>query len=131
MNKVCLVGRLTRDPEIRYTSESQTAVTRFTVAVNRPFRRDGQQEADFLPVVVFGKPAEVVHKYITKGRLVSVSGRLQSRTWDDQEGQRHYTYEVVADEVGFLDRANGGSASNRDDNDPDFIPVDEEDDLPF
>lgn len=130
MNKVCLVGRLTRDPEMRYTAESQTAVTRFTVAVNRPYRKEGQQEADFLPVVVFGKAAENVHKYMTKGRLVSVSGRLQSRTWDDQEGKRHYTYEVVADEVGFLDKANGGSASNGT-NDSDFIPVDEEDDLPF
>lgn len=135
MNKVALVGRLTRDPEIRYTPDNQMAITRFTIAVDRAFKRDGQQTADFLPIVVFGKIAENVHKYIGKGRLVSVSGRLQSRTWDDQEGKRHYSYEVVADEVGFLDRASD-SRSQAGQNSfgaetEDFHPVDEEDDLPF
>lgn len=135
MNKVALVGRLTRDPEIRYASDNQMAITRFTIAVDRAFKRDGQQTADFLPIVVFGKVAENVHKYIGKGRLVSVSGRLQSRTWDDQEGKRHYSYEVIADEVGFLDRASDskgqagqtGFGPGADD----FQPIEEEDDLPF
>lgn len=135
MNKVALVGRLTRDPEIRYASDNQMAITRFTIAVDRTFKKEGQQTADFLPIVVFGKAAENVHKYIGKGRLVSVSGRLQSRTWDDQEGKRHYSYEVIADEVGFLDRASDsraqagqmGFGAETDD----FHPVDEEDDLPF
>ena len=135
MNKVALVGRLTRDPEIRYTPDSQLAITRFTLAVDRVYKREGQQTADFLPIVVFGKVAENVHKYVGKGRLVSVSGRLQSRTWDDQEGKRHYSYEVVADEVGFLDRA----PDSRSQADPrgigveteDFYPIEEEDDFPF
>jgi len=135
MNRVALVGRLTRDPEIRYTPDSQLAITRFTIAVDRVYKKDGQQTADFLPIVVFGKVAENVHKYMRKGRLVSVSGRLQSRTWDDQEGRRHYTYEVVADEIGFLDRA----PDSRGQAEPagfgidveDFHPIEEEDDLPF
>ncbi len=133
MNKVNLIGRLTRDPEIRYTSDQQMAIVRFTLAVNRVFKREGQPDADFLPVVVFGKIAENVHRYVGKGRLVSVSGRLQSRTWDDQDGQRHYVYEVVADEVGFLDRAkdSNSSAGSTSTMDSDFTPVDEEDDLPF
>ncbi|MCQ1531655.1 single-stranded DNA-binding protein [Lutispora saccharofermentans] len=135
MNKVALVGRLTRDPEIRYTPDNQMAITRFTVAVDRAFKRDGQQAADFLPIVVFGKIAENVHKYMGKGRLVSVSGRLQSRTWDDQEGKRHYSYEVVADEVGFLDRASDSRSQAGQSGfgleTEDFHPVDEEDDLPF
>ena len=130
MNKVALVGRLTRDPEIRYTPDNQMAITRFTVAVDRAFKRDGQQAADFLPIVVFGKIAENVHKYMGKGRLVSVSGRLQSRTWDDQEGKRHYSYEVVADEVGFLDRAKD-SKQESEYLPAGFTPVDDEDDLPF
>mgnify|MGYP000918284143 CR=1 FL=1 len=73
MNRVALVGRLTRDPEIRYTPDSQLAITRFTIAVDRVYKKDGQQTADFLPIVVFGKVAENVHKYMRKGRLVSVS----------------------------------------------------------
>lgn len=135
MNKVALVGRLTRDPEIRYASDNQLAVTRFTIAVNRTFKREGQQTADFLPIIVFGKSAENCHKYLGKGRLVSVAGRLQSRTWDDQEGKRHYSYDVIADEVNFLDR--GGDSkpqvteSGLGEEPEDFHPVDEEDDLPF
>ena len=135
MNKVALVGRLTRDPEIRYTSDNQMAITRFTIAVDRAFKKDGQQTADFLPIVVFGKIAENVHKYMGKGRLVAVSGRLQSRTWDDQEGKRRYSYEVIADEVGFLDRASDSKGqagqSGFGTETEDFHPVDEEDDLPF
>lgn len=135
MNKVALVGRLTRDPEIRYTSDNQMAITRFTIAVDRTFKKDGQQTADFLPIVVFGKIAENVHKYMGKGRLVAVSGRLQSRTWDDQEGKRRYSYEVIADEVGFLDRASDSKSqagqSGFGAETEDFHPVDEEDDLPF
>lgn len=135
MNKVALVGRLTRDPEIRYASDNQLAVTRFTIAVNRTFKREGQQTADFLPVVVFGKSAENCHKYLGKGRLVSVAGRLQSRTWDDQEGKRHYSYDVIADEVNFLDRGGDSRPQSTEgsfgEEPEDFHPVDEEDDLPF
>ncbi len=135
MNKVALVGRLTRDPEIRYASDNQLAITRFSVAVDRSFKRDGQPTADFIPVVTFGKLAEICHKYIGKGRLVAVSGRLQTRSWDDQEGKRHFAMEVIADEVTFLDRGGDSKTqpaeTNLGDELGDFHPVDEEDDLPF
>ncbi|NLN48060.1 MAG: single-stranded DNA-binding protein [Clostridiales bacterium] len=133
MNKVAIVGRLTRDPEIRYASDNQLAITRFTVAVDRIFKKEGQPTADFLPVVVFGKNAENCHKYLGKGRLVSVAGRLQSRTWDDQDGKRRYSYDIIADEVNFLDRGGDPRPQPTMENtgDDDFHPVEEEDDLPF
>ncbi len=133
MNRVSIVGRLTRDPEIRYASDNQLAITRFTVAVDRAFKKEGQATADFLPVVVFGKSAENCHKYLGKGRLVAVSGRLQSRTWDDQEGKRRYSYDIIADEVNFLDRGDSKPQASMDSNDDvGFHPTDEDDDdLPF
>lgn len=136
LNKVALVGRLTKDPEVRYTADSQTPVAKFSIAVGRVFRKDGQPEADFLPIVVFGKPAENCGKYMKKGRLVAVSGKLQTRSWDDQEGKRHYMTEVIADEVDFLDKApvnmSGGTAADGGDDDfGGFQPAGEEQDLPF
>lgn len=134
MNKVALVGRLTKDPEVRYTANNQTAVAKFTIAVNRMFKQEGQPDADFIPIVVFGKPAENCGKYIGKGRLVAVSGRIQTRSWDDQEGKRHFTTEVIADEVHFLDKGNDvnkGSGSGATKESGDFYPAEEEDDLPF
>lgn len=132
MNRVAIVGRLTRDPEIRYASDNQLAITRFTVAVDRAFKKEGQATADFLPVVVFGKSAENCHKYLGKGRLVAVAGRLQSRTWDDQEGKRRYSYDIIADEVNFLDRGDQRPQPSIDGaGDDDFHPVEEDDDLPF
>ncbi len=132
MNRVAIVGRLTRDPEIRYASDNQLAITRFTVAVDRTFKKEGQATADFLPVVVFGKSAENCHKYLGKGRLVAVAGRLQSRTWDDQEGKRRYSYDIIADEVNFLDRGDQRPQPSADGaGDDDFHPVEEDDDLPF
>lgn len=132
LNKVALVGRLTRDPEVRYTANNQTPVAKFTLAVSRTFKREGQPEADFLPIVVWGKQAENCGKYISKGRLVAVSGRIETRSWDDQDGKRHYATEVIADGVDFLDKSSdvrqGGS---NDSFNNDFHPVDGEDDLPF
>ncbi|HOR86305.1 MAG TPA: single-stranded DNA-binding protein [Bacillota bacterium] len=135
MNRVALVGRLTRDPEIRYTADNQTPIAKFSIAVDRIYKRDGQPTADFIPIVVFGKSADNCGKYLGKGRLVAVSGRLQTRSWDDQDGKRHYATEVIADEVDFLDRGSdtkgqgseGASGSDVDD----FRPMEEEDDLPF
>lgn len=134
MNKVALVGRLTKDPEIRYTANNQTAVAKFTIAVNRRFKQEGQPDADFIQIIVFGKAAENCGKYIGKGRLVSVAGRIQTGSWDDQEGKRHYTTDVIADEVNFLDKgndANKGSGNNGSKESGDFYPADGEDDLPF
>lgn len=107
LNRVILIGRLTQDPELRYT-QNGTAVASFTVAVNRKFKRD---EADFVPVVVWNKAAENCANYLGKGRLVAVEGRLQIRSYEAQDGQRRRVTEVVADEVKFLDRA-GTSSSN-------------------
>ena len=108
LNRVILIGRLTQDPELRYT-QNGTAVASFTVAVNRKFKRD---EADFVPVVVWNKPAENCANYLGKGRLVAVEGRLQIRSYEAQDGQRRRVTEVVADEVKFLDRAGTSSASS-------------------
>lgn len=132
LNKVALVGRLTKDPEVRYTSDNQTAIAKFTIAVDRTFKRDGQPSADFIPIVVFGKSAENCGKYIKKGRMVAVSGRIQTRNWDDQDGKRHYVTEVISDEVDFLDKPkDSGQAAGSGTTEGDFHPCEEEDDLPF
>lgn len=104
MNKVVLIGRLTKDIELKYTPNG-VAVASFYLAVNRNFTNSqGEREADFIPVQVWRKQAENCAKYLGKGRLVAVSGRIQTRSYE-QDGQRRYTWEVVADEVKFLDRA--------------------------
>ena len=132
MNKIALVGRLTKDPEIRYTANNQTAVGKFTLAVNRMFKQEGQPDADFIPIVTFGKIAENCGKYIGKGRQVAVSGRIQTRSWDDQDGKRHFMTEILADEVHFLDKAkDGNQADGSSGGSGDFYPVGDEDDLPF
>jgi single-strand DNA-binding protein len=141
MNKVMLIGRLTRDPELRFTAGSGTAVSTFTIAVDRNFKdKDGNKEADFIPVVVWNKRAELVANYLTKGRLVAVSGRIQTRTYEGNDGQKKYVTEVVADEVQFLEKKDGGGApSYRPQNDvgdagapgEDFFPLDGDNDIPF
>jgi len=142
MNKVFLIGRLTKDPELRYTPGG-VAVTSFFLAVNRSFANNqGERETDFIPVVVWRGQAENCAKYLNKGRLVAVSGRIQTRSYDAPDGQRRYTWEVVADEVQFLDRGEGNTGrmpepmSRGDDvygsDIPGFDPIDGEDDeLPF
>jgi len=110
MNKVVLVGRLTADPEVRVTPNG-TSVATFRLAVDRRVKQQGQPEADFIPVVVWGKLAEnVVDKYCSKGRQVAVSGRIQTRTWQGQDGNRHYATEVIAEELQLLAQP-GNSAS--------------------
>lgn len=102
LNRTALVGRMTRDPELRRTGNG-TAVTSFTLAVNRNFTSNGGQEADFIPCTVWNKVAENVEHYCSKGSLVSVDGRLQSRTYDNAQGQKVFVVEVVCDSVQFLD----------------------------
>ena len=112
MNKVVLMGRLTRDPEVRYTQTNNTMVSTFSLAVNRRFVRQGEErQADFINVVAWSKTAEFVSKYFKKGQQVGVIGRIQTRNWDDDQGQRHYVTEVVAEETYFADsrRDNGAS----------------------
>ena len=112
MNSVSLIGRLTRDPEIRYGSETQTAVARFSIAIDRMPGRNGEKQTDFPNIVCFGKTAELVEKYITKGRLVGVTGRLQTGSYTNKEGQKVFTTEVVADRVEFLDRGDRTESGN-------------------
>ncbi len=102
LNKVVLIGHLTKDPDLRYT-QSGVAVATFFLAVNRNFTNSqGEREADFIPIQVWRKQAENCAKYLSKGRLVAVSGRIQTRSYE-QDGQRRYTWEVVADQVQFLE----------------------------
>ncbi len=103
MNKVVLIGRLTRDPDLRYPS-SNVPVANFTIAVNRPFEnQNGERVADFINIIVWRKQAENVKKYIGKGSLVAVEGRIQTRNYEGQDGKRVYVTEVVADSVQFLE----------------------------
>lgn len=102
MNKVILMGRLTRDPEVR-TTVNNTAVANFTLAVNRRFRRENEQEADFIPIVAWSRLAEFAKSYLKKGRQIVVIGRLQLRTWDDENNRRHYITEVIAEEIYFAE----------------------------
>jgi len=103
LNKVVLIGRLTKDPDLRYTT-SNIPTASFTLAVNRPFtNQSGTREADFINIIVWRKQAENVKKYITKGSLVAVEGRIQTRNYDDKDGKRVYVTEVVADSVQFLE----------------------------
>lgn len=101
MNKVILVGRLTADPELRQTPQG-TAVTRFTVAVDRRFRREGSQQADFITCVAWRQQAEFVCRYFNKGKLIGIEGSIQTRSWDGQDGKRQYATEVVCDNVEFV-----------------------------
>ncbi len=115
MNKVILMGRLTRDPEVRYTQTNNTLVATFSIAVNRRFVREGDTvTADFFNVTAWSKTGEFVSKYFKKGQQVAVVGRLQNRNWDDQNGQKHYATDVVAEEVYFADSKRSSDESNFD-----------------
>ena len=114
MNSVTLIGRLIKDPDVRYISENQTAVASFTVAIDRPVKAGQEKKADFPRVTIFGKQAENCEKYLAKGRLVGVQGRIQTGSYTNKDGVTVYTTDVVADRVEFLEwgdrneRAGGG-----------------------
>lgn len=103
MNKSILMGRLTRDPEIKYTQTNNTMCANFSLAVNRRFKQEGQPEADFINIVAWSKTAEFVNNYFKKGQQVAVIGRIQTRNWEDDQGVKHYVTEVIAEEVYFAD----------------------------
>lgn len=105
MNKVFLIGRLSRDPELRHTN-SGTAVCQINVAISRPVAQGKEPETDFINVTIWNKPAENVAKYLSKGRQVAVEGRIQTRSYDNNEGKRTYVTEVIANSVEFLGSAN-------------------------
>lgn len=113
INRVILVGRLTKDPEYRQTPNGVSVAT-FTLAVNRSFTNSqGEREADFINVVVFRKQAENVNKYLSKGSLAGVDGRIQSRNYENNEGRRVFVTEVVADNVQFLEPKNNNQQNNQ------------------
>lgn len=129
MNKVVLVGRLTKDPELRFTSNKGTAVTRFTLAVNRDYKKeDGTQEADFTNCIAYSKRAEVIAQYLTKGKRFSIAGSIRTGSYDAQDGTRRYTTYVVVDGFDFIDSSD--SKVNNDNFNDDMIPVDDGD-IPF
>ena len=111
MNNVVLIGNLTRDPELSYTPQNQTAVCNFTIAVNRPKKEGQDQGADYPRVVVWGKQAENCNNYLSKGRKVAVRGRIQTGSYKDRDGRTVYTTDVVADNVEFLPSAQGENSS--------------------
>ena len=115
MNKVCLIGRLTKDPEMKVISTNNTMVANFTVAINRRFAKEGEErQADFINIIAWGKTAEFCSKYFKKGLQVGLVGRIQTRNWDDDNGQKHFATEVIAEEVYFAD-------SKREDNDSNSV----------
>lgn len=112
MNRVILMGRLTADPELRQTPQG-TAVTRFTIAVDRRFRREGGQQADFITCVAWRQTAEFICRFFQKGRMIAVEGQLQSRSWDGQDGKRQYATEVVVDNAFFTGSKSEGGATQQ------------------
>ena len=134
LNRIILIGRLTRDPELRYTTQG-VPVASFSLAVDRPFKNQaGVQETDFVDCVAWRKLGETVGNHLTKGRLAAVEGRLQLRSYDAQDGSKRRVAEVIADSVQFLDRPRGDGASKdapmtADVEDADAVPM--PDDLPF
>ena len=113
MNKVILMGRLTRDPEVRYTQGDNTmAIARYSLAVDRRFKRDGEPDADFINCVAFGKSGEFAEKYLKKGTKVAVVGRIQTGSYTNKDGQKVYTTDVVVEEQEFAESKNSGSSDN-------------------
>jgi single-strand DNA-binding protein len=109
MNKTILLGRLTREPEVRYSQGANpTAIARFTLAVDRKFKKDGEQSADFINCLAFGKTAEFVEKYLKQGTKIALTGRIQTGSYTNKEGQKVYTTEVVAEELEFAESKSAG-----------------------
>ena len=129
LNRIILIGRLTRDPEMRYTPQA-VPVASFSLAVDRPFaNQQGQREADFIDCVAWRKLGETVGNHLTKGRLVAVEGRLQIRSYDAQDGSKRRVAEVVCDNVRFLDKAKSSDGASEPDGGMDDAEL--PDDLPF
>ena len=135
LNRIILMGRLTRDPNLRYT-ESDTAVTTFSLAVDRDYKRKetGERETDFIDIVAWRQVGEFASRYFSKGRMMIVEGRLQTKNWTDPDGNHRKTMEVVADHLYFGDskRERTDGADQNDTNAEDvFMPLEEDGELPF
>ena len=142
MNKVILSGRLTKDPEVRYTQTNNTMVASFTLAVNRAYVKQGEErQSDFISIVAWNKQAERASQYLQKGSKVNIAGRIQTRTWEDDKGVKHYVTEVICEEIEFLDSKKEGTMANNTDTEdsPNTVaetedtnePILSGDDLPF
>ena len=129
MNKVILMGRLTKDPEVRYTTTNNTLVCGFTLAVNRRFAKEGEQQADFINIVAWSKLGEFCSKYFTKGQQVAICGRIQTRNYDDKDGKKVYVTEVVAEEAYFADSKKQDDFTPQDTTG--FTTIEEDSNLPF
>ena len=132
LNNVIIMGRLTRDPELRRT-QSGTAVTSFTMAVDRDFKsQSGEKETDFIDVVAWRNTGEFAAKYLAKGRMAAVEGRIQAREWQDKDGNRRKAVEVVADNVYFADsKRDSKPQESRTADEPEFEEVEDDGDFPF
>jgi single-strand DNA-binding protein len=138
MNKIILLSRLTRDPEVRYTQgENSTAIASFSVAVNRKFKRENEPEADFFNCTAFGRQAEFVEKYLKKGTKVLLAGRVQNDNYTNKEGQKVYSVRIMVEEIEFAE-SKGNSESGTQNTQPQFnadgfmnIPTGLEEELPF
>ena len=134
MNSVQLLGRLTRDPEVRYTAgDNPTAVARFTVACNRKYKKNAEQEADFISCMAFGKTAEFIERYFNKGSSIALNGRIQTGSYTNKDGQKVYTTDVVVDSLEFVGKKSDDNSANESKPNNDFmnIPDGIEEDLPF
>lgn len=130
MNNVSLLGRTTKDIELRYSQSGEMAIANFTLAVNRTFKREGQPEADFIRCICFGKRAEALEKYVVKGQQIAVTGHIQTGSYDNQEGKKIFTTDVIVDQWYFAESKRQESEPNS--STEGFYPVDVDDnDLPF
>lgn len=131
LNRAILMGRLTKDIEIK-TTTGGTTIGRTTLAIDRRFQRQGEErKADFINILCFGKTAEFAHKYFGKGNMMCVVGSIQTRSWDGQDGKKNYATEVIADEVNFCGEKRSENNQNAGTDNGGFIPVDDDTDLPF
>lgn len=134
MNKVILMGRLTKDPDIKYTKTNNTMVASFGLAVNRRFTKQGEEkQVDFINIIAWNKLAEFVSNYLHKGQQINIIGRLQTRNWENEQGQKYYITEVIAEEIYFADSNKKTENNNLKTDELPFTDITEtqEDDLPF
>lgn len=133
MNKVCLMGRLTKDPDIR--GEGNSLCAKYTLAVDRRYQKDGEQQTDFIPCVVFSKGAEFAEKYLKKGTKVVVTGRIQTGSYTNKEGAKVYTTDVIVEDQEFAESKSSGSQQENEtvSKDDDFMDItpEQKDDMPF
>ena len=130
MNKVVLLGRLTKDVDVRYTQATNIMVASFSLAVNRRFAKEGEQQADFINIVAWNKTAEFCSKYFKKGQQVAVVGRIQTRNYEDENKVKHYITEVIAEEVYFADSKKEGTTDTTQTQN-ELEPIQDDDELPF